>query len=434
MTTVLCSTTKDPTKRDEPKTVSSVHMEGNWTHHAYKRSYDGKNTIVFDVGGFSVFKGKAKKPVHYRYTFHGSERGFYWHPDNRRVAYWGTGENDTPGGGRSVVVLDMGKVNKDGDGGPPPHTVLYSPPKEYGPFGLEWSPSGDAIYVVEEFREDFNLYSRIVRVDVKTKVARQIVRIGGSIDFFMPPVSRFENGSGPSSKRYWIVYGHATGLFLTDPKGSRVKRVSKLPATGLHNIEWHPTKAQLTLYFKQSITSPTGERFKGVYLVHLDRIGRKDKGDYLEQLYGGTDVHTLWYSPQGKYVCWATPDAIFYRKPFDPPASAVKLIALHDELELEIKGITWHGSETKLAFTAGNHLFVHEVGKPDEEPVRLASFGKDVSHFTAEPIWVGDEVFLTVFEDLTRNKKKKARGSATSITIDEEKTGRGRSKRSRKKR
>lgn len=40
---------------------------------------------------------------------------------------------------------------------------------------------------------------------------RRIVRVAGVIDFFMPPVSRFENGSGPDRHPYEIIFGAREG-------------------------------------------------------------------------------------------------------------------------------------------------------------------------------------------------------------------------------
>ena len=78
------------------------------------------------------------------------------------------------------------------------------------------------------------------------------------------------------------------------------------------------------------------------------------------------------------------------------------------QLELEVKGIAWHPSENRLACTAGNRLFVYDLDKLDE-PLEVAAFGKDLTHFTAEPVWIDGEVYLTVFEDV------KTSGAADSL-------------------
>jgi hypothetical protein len=176
---------------------------------------------------------------------------------------------------------------------------------------------------------------------------------------------------------------------------------------GLHNIEWHPKKEQFVLFFKSSAVGVDGRKFTGVYLVHLDWIGRKNRPDPIEQLYAKKDVHTLWYSPRGKYICWASADAVYYRDPDGKPEETKKLTAVVDDIEVEVKGVTWHESETKLAYTAGNVLFIHDLKEKDPEKatVQVATFGKDTTHFTAEPVWVGDKVYLTVFQDLESQVK-----------------------------
>ena len=72
-----------------------------------------------------------------------------------------------------------------------------------------------------------------------------------------------------------------------------------------------------------------------------------------------------------------------------------------------------------LAFTAGNHLYTHDVTQPQDPATLVATFGKDTTHFTAEPVWVGKDVFLTVFEDVSSEVKKVTGG--TQITVEKKK-------------
>jgi hypothetical protein len=418
MTTYSCDTNPDEEEREEePTQLAQTFMVGKWTFHSYRKSHDGKTLIYHLVDGIKVQQGD--KVVEYKlHLRHHNPRGFFFAPDNASVAFWAPFEEGQPH--KRVAVMDLGGLSSS-----PKFKVVYTPPEGHNPFGLEWAPDGKAIFVVEKTVKDDVDYAILKRIDMPSGgKGKELYRTAGKIDFFMPPVSRFENGDGSSTSKYFIVYGHPTGLFLTDPQGKRIRRVSKLPAIGLHNIEWNPAKGknQLVLYFKKGATSPTGEKFKGVYLIHLARINReKEKGPAIEQLYDRTDVHTLWYSPRGKYVCWATVDAIFYRRPLDKPDKTVKLIAIHDDLELEVKGMAWRGDGAKLAFTAGNHLFAHDVAQPKAPPTLLATFGKDTTHFTAEPIWVGNDVFLTVFEDMTHRVKPEKTGGGTQITVEQKK-------------
>jgi hypothetical protein len=231
--------------------------------------------------------------------------------------------------------------------------------------------------------------------------------MSGLIDFFMPPVSRFENGSGPSTKPYLIAFGHREGLFVVDPRpqqGNKPawRRISTLPAINLHNIEWNPTApglGQLLLFFKQQVVSSDGSPLGGVVLVHLDRVGHPEKGEWVEQLYDGLDVHTLWYSPRGGFATWATRNFVAYRRPLDGPDKTTQVVCKADGTVLEVKGVHWHHGERYLAITAGSRLFVHDA--ETKTTTEVARFGDDDSlNFVAEPRWVGDKVLLSRFEDV----------------------------------
>ena len=108
-------------------------------------------------------------------------------------------------------------------------------------------------------------------------------------------------------------------------------------------------------------------------------------------------------------MTWATTDCVYFRKPGAKPEETVSIVPVDEQgLELEVKGIAWHPSENRLACTAGNRLFVYDLDKLDE-PLEVAAFGKDLTHFTAEPVWIDGEVYLTVFEDV------KTSGAADSL-------------------
>jgi hypothetical protein len=224
----------------------------------------------------------------------------------------------------------------------------------------------------------------------------------------MPPVSRFENGRGPSKKPYRLAFGHREGLFVVDPKaGSVPRRVSTLPAVGLTNIEWNPDDKveQLLLFFRNQSIGSDGTAFAGVVLVHLDRVGKAEQ--WCEQLYNGPDVHTLWFSPKGTYATWSGKEFVSYRKPLDPRDKLV-VIDCRDQAGglLEVKGAHWHHNERYLAITAGSRLFVHDVEKAakgeKDATVEVARFGdNDTLNFVAEPRWIGDQILLSRVEDVT---------------------------------
>lgn len=401
----------------EREDIFSVHMADRWTYHSYRLSHDGERTIIHDRDGVHLIRGKGR-PIYLEMNLtQNNPRDFMWGPDNRRVIFWAPHE---AGKGKRVAIMDTTSVSAQDE---KPWEVLYDPAdhwkndeQQHMPFGIEWSPKGDAVYVGERLFPKpkpgdpiarGTVGSALIRVDVSglkgTKVT-ELFRIPVAMDFFMPPVSRFENGDGPSNKGYWIVFGAPDGLYLVNPRGKETepRRISSLPATGLFNIEWNPKANQLALYFQRPAAGSGGKIFRGVWLVHLDRIGHEDElGDPFEQLYNRVDLHTLWYSPQGTYVTWSGPDEVAYRKPEDPPENTVYIETRDPQTGafLEIKGCAWHHSERWLAYTAGTKLFVHDA--KELANYEVMSFSEDDKDFVAEPEWIGDRVVLTLFEDVT---------------------------------
>ena len=410
MTTYTCSTDPDPTKRAAPVERSSVNVVGRWTHHAYKMSHDEQTLIVHLADGIKVIQGEREVTYTMDLRAH-NPREFIFSPDNSQVAFWAPLDEKHPH--KRVALMNLGGLPS----GEPRYQIVYDPPTDRVPFGMEWSPAGDALFVIERVRAEGTPYTVIRRFDLPGGKEREIVRMMGLIDFFMPPVSRFENGGGPSKKPYQLIFGARDGLYLTDPEGKRLSRISKLPAVGLHNIEWNPRPdvQQVALFFRFPSAAPDGRKFKGVYLVDIDRMAENPERDseFMEHLYDGVDIHTLWFSPKGTYVTWAGKQGVYYRRPEDPPHTAVKL-EVYDQLSdrhLEMRGATWSEDESRLVFTAEGRVMLHEVPKrdpkapppgPDEEKKELVVYeiASFEAGFVAEPRFVGNDVYLTVVEDI----------------------------------
>jgi hypothetical protein len=436
METYVCPTTRSPDGRPAPRKVSSVFMEGNWTWRAYSMAHDGKTTIVFLPDGIEIHRpGRPVVQIIMELPY--NPRDFYWHPDSRRVAFWvaHTPKATRPGqltqARKAVAVMDVTKVSSWKVGDPPPYDVVYSTTPETAPFGLEWSPRGDALYLIQrgldmETNQSYGVVTRIELNDIEHP--KEIVRMPGALDFFMPPVSRFERGEGPSNASYQILFGSIEGLYTIDPDGKNAQRLSQIPALGLFNVEWNPkpSKKEVIVFFRRAVPSADGRTFVGAYLVRIDELQRRpvaatpatpEAADpnaapagrpAIEQLYDGLDVHTLWYSPKGTYITWATPWGVWFRRPDDKPEQTVQVqIPPQAEGEpLEVKGVTWHDSERKLAFTAGNKLFICEL--PSNEVYQVAEFGEATSTFAAEPRFVGEEVYLTAFENAVQSGRIKS--------------------------
>jgi hypothetical protein len=411
-----------PDAKPVRETLHTEHMSDRWTYHAFRLSHDGQTNVIHRREGVVIHKANGTKTKIDMDLMQHNPRDWMWGPNSRRIIFWAP-VDDNAGLGKRVAILDTGRLS-----GSEPWEVIYDPedhwqddPLAHIPFGLEWSPKGNAVYVAErlfpkpqpgKIVADGLISSALIRLDLQgTKVTKvtEIARIDLQMDFFMPPVSRFENGQGPTKKGYWIVFGAPDGLYLVDPKGkTKPRRISALPATGLYNIEWNPKANQLALYFMRPSAGSGGKIFRGVWLAHLDRIGHEEEmGPAFEQLYNRVDLHTLWYSPEGTYVTWSGPDEVAYRRPEDPPEKTV-YIETHDPETgefLEIRGVSWHHSERWLAYTAGTKLFLHDVEKL--ENYEIMSFSEEEKDFVAEPEWVGDKIVLTVFEDTVAEAREK---------------------------
>ncbi len=442
MSTYTCSSaphTDEKKERPAPKQVSVTDVIGRWTHHAYKLSHDEKTLILYLEDGIEVVQGPNRVRYAMNLRAH-NPREFIFSPDSKRVAFWAPTDEEHPT--KRVALMELGSLAP----GDPKFDIVYAPPMGTAPFGMEWSPAGDALFVIERVTEGGVTYTQIQRLSMpKGGKPRRIARVAGVIDFFMPPVSRFESGGGPSREPYQIIFGARDGLYLTDPEGRRQRRISKVPAVGLHNIEWNPQpkRNQVVLFFRFPSRGADGRRFKGVYLVDLDAMAKSpdDEDAFIEHLYEGSDIHTLWFSPKGTYVTWASKESVYFRKPEDAFDEVVELV-MKDPDEgrpLEMRGVTWNDDETKLAFTAENRVMIFDVERhlrereeaakqppaaadatataeqgeqdakaEDEEeevpnPYEIATFP---AGFAAEPVWIGDDVFLTVVEDISGERAR----------------------------
>lgn len=397
MDVVTCGTDD----KAEAKKFSSTLMAGSWTQHGYKMAPDGSALVLPLEDGFEVRRG-GEKWKHDFPMISAIDRDLFWAPDSKRFVF------RMPDANMSLGLVDLSD--------PGSHKAIYSPPQGSTIRGFEWSPKNDLVFILEGFEDqdkDKRVEGdRIKAIDPSTGKAREIYRSTATISFFMPPVSRFQGGQGPSSKDYRLVLGTASGLFLVKPDGSDVTCLTELPCTGLTNLEWSPADDKIVLFFRMPTKSKKG-MLKGTYLVHLDRR-RKDlpKGaaddSIFEQLTSALDVHTLWFSPKGKYVAWASQDAVWYREPNGK--DAVKVECKDDKgLPLQVRGCAWDATEQRLAITAGNRLYVHEPGK--KQPPRLVKeFPNDVGDtgFAAEPSWRGDELVLTIFNGVGKKPGSKS--------------------------
>ncbi len=390
MTVLRVSTKLGPKKTlPSPKILSQVEMVHHWTHHAYRIAHDGRSLVAHRKDGIEVFYGqgmKRSKRVRMDLLGH-NPRSFLYHPNNKLVAFWAPVRGWKSS--KSVALMNLDGAPASGRGA---YRVLYTPPKRHSPTGLEWSPQGDALFIMERVYEDELGYSVIKRIDAKTGDAVEILRRLGEIDFFMPPVSRFENGQGVSKAPFSIVYGTADGLYVTDPEGKAKRRLSAVPALGLTNAEWHPVRNQLTIFFERAVPGPDGTTFRGLYMVDL---GGVESEPTVTQLHPHPDVHTLWYSPRGTYVLWANAIEVFYRRVDNGETKSFAAFDKDGKTRL-IRGVAFNAEETKLAYCVQGEVRSYDLKERFSQPVALIAPG-----FTAEPRWIGEDIAFSVYEDIS---------------------------------
>ena len=63
-----------------------------------------------------------------------------------------------------------------------------------------------------------------------------------------------------------------------------------------------------------------------------------------------------------------------------------------------IKGAIWNKDETRLAVTAGNQVWIYHT--KTKKTSLYYEFGQGLTHFCAEPVWMGDRLLLTIVEDI----------------------------------
>jgi hypothetical protein len=374
MSTFSVDPNPDTKKRDAPQLLAQTFMINRWTFHSYRKSHDEKTIIYHLPDGIKLQQGDKSVEVKMALQQH-NPREFLFSPDSSTLAFWAPIEPEKPW--KRIAIMNAKQLNEN-----PKIDILYTPDSKHKPFGMEWSPAGDALFVVEFVDINKLTYSTITRINVPGGKRKELFRTLGKIDFFMPPVSRFESSGKASKAPYQIIFGCENGLYVMDPKSGERERLSKLPAMGLHNLEWNPDekKNQVVLFFKNPVRAPDGRKFEGVYLVDLDKLkaakaksaGLIQEGEFMEQLTRKRDIHTLWFSPKGTYVTWAGPDAIYFRKPEDPAdKTAVIEVLDQDDNPLKLKGVNWNREETKLVFAADNQVWVYDLD-PEESALKKA--------------------------------------------------------------
>ncbi len=364
-----------------PRLLAEVGPDAPTSFHTYHVSPDGAAVILDLAGGIEVHFAGRRRRLALRLPLHGTH-SFGWHPDRRRVVLkFLDGERQ-----EQLAVLDLRRLEDD-----VPWDVLESPPGG-GTYGSTLAPNGEALFLLSRRFEEQRLCSVIERLDLARDpgggARTEVLRVGGMIDFVSLP--RVEGSAAPRRPTELLV-GHPRGLWLLDGDGrKRAWSLERLPAAGLQDVEWSPTGGRVLAYYRHAMSDREGVRYKGVYLLPLDRSAEP------EALYPHNDVHTIWWSPDGRLAGWATPKALHVKwVDREGPAEALPIELREGE---EIEGFAWrpHGAPA-VAVALGSRLLLHELGGASRE---LATFPSERA-FIADPTWVGEHVLVSRFRDLS---------------------------------
>lgn len=429
MRTVEVDCSEDSDKRDNKQDeLIENFVNGGSIHHNFKMSHDNKKFVSFGHQGLLLVKGReAPKVIDvllYQYEL-------IWDPTNRYFAFMSP-TND----GENIMIVDT-------SGDEPILKTIYTLPRPGALIGIEWSPKGNEIYFIEQQRVKRVIIYSLKRININSKSTKTLVEGTDIIDFFMPPVTWFQYGQGAQSRPYSLVYGTRRGLFTISSDGKSRRYLTEAPAVGVTNLEWSLDGKKIIIYFHKNFRSIKHGMLKGVVLAHLDRKdpnagapkaeaqpapdSKKPKSKepkvkalkskaYLETLYDGKKIHTLWFSPGGKWVMWIKEEGCWYRDPnqIGKPGIKIPNPVIEDEdgnlveiTDKSIKGAIWNKDENRLAITAGNQVWIYSTVTKKTELYH--EFGGASSHFLGEPRWRGEKLILTIFEDTTQTGREAPR-------------------------
>ncbi len=375
-------------------------MLGGWAQRLFHASHDGKAVLAHRFDGLSVIRDGQTKS--YKIPMKPGMRMITWAPDSKRFIFW------HPEG------VAVGNIDTLGDCEKPTFTLVYKNPKGRYPFAAGWCPAGNDVFILEHLEAQAAAPgqppitgSAIQRVSAQGGTAREILNHPHRVSFFMPPVQRFENGSGPSSADYLICFGARDGLYVMDRNGERKQKVADFPPD-VQDVVWSPRPEvnKFAFLYRLANQLPDGKTvIRGVYICHLDRL-KKDPKNVVEQLDPSLDVHTLYFSHHGKYVSWASNQTLGIR---EPDAAADKTIKVNVSdfkagTNIQIKSFGWDHTDSRVAITAGNRLYVFNVEKKTWQ--FLAKAGDEQKTFLFEPHWVGDDVIYSTFTNVGASKKR----------------------------
>jgi hypothetical protein len=348
-----------------------------WHEKGLEVHFGGRRRLVAIGGDWS------KLPFPY-----GGPGSFEWAPDGRRLALALPVEGPEGKRVRRVAVLDVRRLGDD-----QPLRVVGTVEPGASLYALQWAPGADALLQLEALPGPDGSYgakssSRVRRVPLDGRPPTTVLEHAAALDFYL---ARTHHGRLGGTEAVEALFGVGDDLFVLRPGGQRTRL--EVPGRGLFSIDWHPTRDLVAMFFRRPVHDARGRTWRGLYLVDLARP------DEATQLHDGADVRTVWFSPRGTYLGWSTPTSVSYR-PVDSRAQAVTITPPSGEADADqVRGCGWSQDEKRLAWCVGPRLFVRDVTTGADTQVDLRP-EHPARAFAGLPQWVGDQLLVTLFEDL----------------------------------
>ena len=179
-------------RSDDRKKLVESWTNGGVVPHNYKMSPDGQKFAAFgDKGVVLVYNDTDKTEIDG--TLFSYE--LVWDPSSRYFAFM-TQTKD----GQALRVVDTSSPET------PRIMDVYTIGDPGFLRGIEWSPRGKHLYWIEIVPGN-PYYNYLKKVDINSRVITTVERTTEIIDFFMPPITWFEHGQGPTVVEHGEFHG-----------------------------------------------------------------------------------------------------------------------------------------------------------------------------------------------------------------------------------
>lgn len=380
----------DPSK---PTSIDTFDMYGAWTDHAYFVSWDKKHVVFQRFLGLGI-----------RAELDGSTSEFTMSSMNsREVTFSPDSHHFVVSENQGTMVVD---ATNPGENGEVKQHALYSAQKGIKAYAGCWAPDSSGFFILEEDWYRKQPGSRLRAIPTGGGSGHVVLDHPARVRWFMVPDSRYRAGQGPIKGAWKLLFAATDGLWVMNHDGSGKEKISTASPDIFQDVEWSPTSDVLLAVTREQLSVSGIGTFLGVYLIHPDKAKGGKPSDVFETVDGAPNVHSIYFSPKGKYLSWATPNALKVREVAGKPESATT-VDFKDERgqAMEVRQFAWDDKETRLLVTAKNRVYLYDVAKKTKSLV--AKIEDDVKTITADPVWLSDDEFLiAAFTDIAAPFKR----------------------------